>query len=222
MLIGIVGCGGFGREIMPIVRETVERAGTNVRLVFVETDRPSRSAVNGYPVLSEKEFLAADDQEKHFNIAIADSRVRERIAARFIEAGARAIAVRSLQATIYEANKIGEGSIICAGSIVTSNATIGRFFHCNIQSYVAHDCFVGDFVTFAPRVACNGNVVVEDHAYVGTGALIREGKKDRPLRIGKGAIVGMGAVVTKDIPAGETWVGSPARPMVQKFVDPNQ
>ena len=100
--------------------------------------------------------------------------------------------MRSLQATIYEANKIGEGSIICTGGIVTSNATIGRFFHCNIQSYVAHDCVVGDFVTFAPRVACNGNVVIEDHAYVGTGAVIREGKKDRPLRIGSGAIVGDG------------------------------
>ncbi len=222
MLIGIVGCGGFGREIMPIVRETLDRARTNATLVFIETNGPPRSAVNGYPVLSEEEFFAAEDKEKQFNIAIANSQVRERIAGRFIEAGARAIAVRSLQATIYEANKIGEGSIICTGGIVTSNATIGRFFHCNIQSYVAHDCVVGDFVTFAPRVACNGNVVIEDHAYVGTGAVIREGKKDRPLRIGSGAIVGMGAVVTKDIPAGETWVGNPARAVVHVFAAPDQ
>ena len=126
------------------------------------------------------------------------------------------MAVHSPHATFYDSNTIGEGSIICAGSIVTSNAKIGRFFHCNIQSYVAHDCVVGDFVTFAPRVACNGNVVIEDHAYVGTGAILKQGTKKRPLRIGRGAIVGMGAVVTKDVPAGETWIGNPARPLERK------
>jgi len=211
MLIGIIGCGGFGREVMPILREMLERTQVYATPVFVETAPASSGAVNGSPVLSEEEFFRAGDKDKRFNIAIADSRVREDIARRFIEAGARPIAVHSLQTTVYDANKIGEGSIICAGGVVTSNATIGRFFHCNIQSYVAHDCDIGEFVTFAPRVACNGNVVIEDHAYIGTGAVIKQGTKKRPLRIGRGAIVGMGAVVTKDVPAEETWVGNPAR-----------
>ena len=61
---------------MPIVRETLDRARTNATLVFIETNGPPRSAVNGYPVLSEEEFFAAEDKEKQFNIAIADSQVR--------------------------------------------------------------------------------------------------------------------------------------------------
>lgn len=211
MLIGVVGCGGFGREVMPILQETLERTQIYATLVFVKTAPHSGSAVNGYPVLSEEEFFRAEDKDKQFNIAIADFRVREAIAGRFIEAGAQPVAVHSFQTTVYDANKIGEGSIICAGGIVTSNATIGRFFHCNIQSYVAHDCVIGEFVTFAPRVTCNGNVVIEDHAYIGAGAVIKQGTEKRPLRIGRGAIVGMGAVVTKDVPAEETWVGNPAR-----------
>ena len=94
--------------------------------------------------------------------------------------------------------------------MITSNAQIGSFFQANIYSYVAHDCKIGDFVTFAPRVSCNGNVVIEDHAYIGTGAVIRQGTADRPIVIGSGAVVGMGAVVTKSVPPGTTVVGNPA------------
>ena len=72
---------------------------------------------------------------------------------------------------------------------------------------------MGDFVTFAPGVHCNGNVVVEDHAYIGAGAILKPGRPDEPLVIGRGAVVGMGAVVTKSVAPGTTVVGNPARPL---------
>jgi acetyltransferase-like isoleucine patch superfamily enzyme len=72
---------------------------------------------------------------------------------------------------------------------------------------------IGDFVTFAPGVKCNGNVVIEDHAYIGAGAVIKQGVPGVPLVIGRGAVVGMGAVVTNSVPAGTTVVGNPARAM---------
>ena len=81
---------------------------------------------------------------------------------------------------------------------------------------MAHDSVVGDFVTFAPRVACNGRSLIEDHAYIGTGAVMREGKAGVPLTIGVGAVVGMGAVVTRNVAPGTTVVGAPARPMAVK------
>ena len=90
---------------------------------------------------------------------------------------------------------------------------IGRQFHGNFYSYVAHDCVVGDYVTFAPAVRCLGNVVIEDHAYIGTGAVLRQGTPGNPLVIGRGAVVGMGAIVTKSVPPGVTVVGNPAKPL---------
>ena len=59
--------------------------------------------------------------------------------------------------------KIGEGAILSPYVTLTSNISIGKFFHANLYSYVEHDCFIGDFVTFAPGVKCNGNVVIGDN-----------------------------------------------------------
>ena len=83
----------------------------------------------------------------------------------------------------------------------------------NIYSYVAHDCVIGDFVTFAPGVKCNGNVHIQDNVYVGTGAIIKQGKPGKPIVIESGAVIGMGAVVTKSVSAGETVIGNPAKPL---------
>ena len=92
-----------------------------------------------------------------------------------------------------------------------SNVQIGKSFHANLYSYVEHDCVIGDYVTFAPSVKCNGNVHIGNHTYVGAGAMIKQGTPDKPLKIGKNVVIGMGAVVINDIPDDVTVVGNPAR-----------
>ncbi len=118
-------------------------------------------------------------------------------------------------AVIMDESTVDVGSIFCSFSHVTANTTIGKHFHANIYSYVAHDCVVGDFVTLAPSAHINGAVVLGDHVYVGAGAMIKQGTPERPMVIGSGAIIGMGAVVTRPISAGVTVVGNPARPLGQ-------
>jgi sugar O-acyltransferase (sialic acid O-acetyltransferase NeuD family) len=149
--------------------------------------------------------------EIRFTIAIADSAARTRIATICESAGARPFDLIAPSAIILDENLIGDGAIICDFAMLTCNIRIGRYFHCNIYSYVEHDCWIGDFVTFAPSVRCNGNVRIEDGAYIGAGAVIHQGRSGKPLIIGEGAVVGMGAVVIRDVAPHTTVVGNPAR-----------
>lgn len=219
-LYGIFGAGGFGREVMPLARHLMSLwhgAEKNSELVFVVENEHSisQSRVNGHRVLRTDEFLSAPASERRFNIAIGNSLVRERIANSIPSDIAKPFSIVAQNHVSFDGNLIGDGAIWCSFTHITSNAKIGRFFHGNIYSYVAHDCVIGDFVTFAPGVMCNGSVVIEDHAYIGTGVVIKQGTPDKPVVIGRGAVVGMGAVVTKSVVPGSTVVGNPARVLMK-------
>jgi len=215
---GLLGAGGFAREVMPFVKGSIAKIlllpESNIDVYFVETWQPKVSTVNGYSVLSLDEFIQLDGK-KYFNVAVGSGGDREAMAAK-VGSSAEALSLVAPQATILDCNIIGTGSVFCPNTMVTSNSMIGKFFQCNIYAYVAHDCVIGNFVTFAPGVRCNGRVHIDDYAYIGTNAIIREGTSEKPLRIGKGAVIGMGAVVTKDVPAGATVVGNPARVMEKR------
>lgn len=212
-IVGVYGASGFGCETMPVVR--AQMLATNMsqssQLVFID-DAPDATLLNGQPVLSYDAFRAFQAEHKYVVLAIADARVRERLANRCKADGLLVWEARAQNVVQLDNVKIQPGAVLCPFVTLTSNISIGRHFHCNIYSYVAHDCEIGDFVTFAPGVKCNGNVVIKDYAYIGTGAIIKQGRPGKPLVIGEGAVVGMGAVVTRDVPAGATVVGNPAKP----------
>lgn len=211
---GLVGAGGFAREVMPIVKNKIlnlvqGRDMSTCAVYFIESD-PQQKTINGMPLLSMQEFFQLQCTERYFNVAIGDSKVRNRLATEMMLQGAKPMTIFAPQSIIYDANSIDEGAILCANTMITSNVRIGKFFHLNIYSYVAHDCIIGDYVTLAPNVNCNGNIHINDHAYIGSGAILKQGSSSKPLVIGEGAIVGMGAVVTKDVDPFTTVVGNPA------------
>ena len=209
-IIGVFGASGFGREVMPLVKQTYPHE----RLVFVD-DNPPSSSLNGYQVMTFEDFVAIEASIKLMSIAIADSKIRKTLTDKCTNANIDIISLQATNVVTMDEVEIGEGAILCPFSTITSNVKIGKSFHSNIYSYVAHDCVIGDFVTFAPRVHCNGNVHIEDFAYIGTGAIIKQGTPDKPLIIGKGAVVGMGAVVTKSVEPGTVVIGNPAKPFIK-------
>ncbi len=212
-IFAVYGASGFGREVMPLAREQLQRQGLgNAQLVFID-DNSQAQQVNGQRVLRYADFLACPAKDRYVALAIANSAVREKLAQQCAHDGIQSWAVQATNAVIMDDVHVGEGALLCPFVTLTSNIQIGRYFHANIYSYVAHDCTIGDYVTFAPGVHCNGNIVIEDHAYIGTGAIIKQGLPGRPLVIGHHAVVGMGAVVTKNVPPETTVIGNPARPM---------
>ncbi len=210
----IFGASGCGRGVMPLACQQLQHKLNKgeVDLVFVD-DSPPASQVNGHRVLTKLQWMAEPARSRHVCIAIANSQIRQRLALQCAVEGMEFFEVRAGNVVQMDEVQIGEGAILSPFVTLTSNIRIGRHFHANLYSYVEHDCVIGDFVTFAPGVKCNGNVVIEDQAYIGAGAVIKQGQLGAPLVIGRGAVVGMGAVVTKSVPAGATVVGNPARIM---------
>lgn len=202
---GIYGASGFGKEVLPLVKQ---QFGNDVKIVFVD-DGDVPDELLGCVILNFDQFVNLEGK-KAVTIAIANSRVREKLTIKCLEKGIEIFNVKASNVVVLENVQIGKGSILCPFVTLTSDITIGKGFQANIYSYVAHDCVIGDYVTFAPAVKCNGNVHIEDHVYIGTGAIIHQGKPNKPLKIGKGAVIAAGAVVTKSVSEGMTVFGNPA------------
>ena len=125
-LIGLVGAGGFAREVMPILRNQLSGVsdGAGASLVFVETS-PSGTDVHGVPIMSEEAFVAAPAAQKCYNVAIADSVVRQTISERMAHHGIMPITIMASTTVVYDRIEIGEGAVVCDYCMLTSDARIG-------------------------------------------------------------------------------------------------
>lgn len=215
-IFAIYGASGCGRSLMPIARQHLQRLGIQADLYFIDDSLQDAQLVNGHLAVNYQAFKALPFSNKYVLIAIANSHIREKIANQLSIDSIKLWSVYADNTVFMDQVKIGDGAALSPFVTIASNIKIGKCFHANLYSYVEHDCIIGDFVTFAPGVKCNGNIHIEDHAYIGTGAIIKQGTPDKPLVIGKGAVIGMGAVVTKSVPAGVTVVGNPARILEKK------
>lgn len=216
-MFAIFGTGGFGRELLDLAQTVEGMIAPEIEgPVFVQDD-PASDTCNGVPAISFTDLCSARHRHRRVIVAIGDGRVRRSVTERCEAEGLRIGSLQSPHALIQGAPAIGPGAVFCAFSMVTcDNVRIGKCFQANIYSYVAHDCVIGDYVTFAPSVHCNGNVHIGDGAYIGTGVIIKQGRPDKPLVIGENAVVGMGAVVTKDVPPSVTVIGNPATEMKRR------
>ena len=195
--LAIVGAGGMGRELVQAARAMGEE-------IVLVSDTPADGA--DYQVIGFDELRPED----RVCVAVGDPVVRRKLAERC--AGFTLASVVAPTALCDPTAQLGEGLMLCDYAMINSRAVIGRHFLGNGYALVSHDCVIGDFVTFSPRVSCMGNVHIGDNVFVGAGAVIRNGAPGRPLRIGAGAVIGMGAVVVADVPEGTEVMGVPARP----------
>ena len=204
----VYGAGGFGREVAWLARHAQNPEQV---VAFADDDADPRGlTLHGVPVLS-LEAAARANPGANFVVAVGSASARLAMAARATGAGLRATRLIHRDVEMSETVQVGLGSIICAGSALTVDITIGEHVHVNLDCTVGHDAVLEDYATLAPGVHVSGWVRIERGAYIGTGASIINGASATPIVVGAAAIIGAGAVVTKDIAPGVTAVGVPAR-----------
>lgn len=206
----IYGAGGFGREVAWLVERINKVTPTWKLLGFIDGDESLQGTeINGYPVLGKDEDVKRYP-DAHYVVAVGASRTREKIIKnmRDINPEFKFGTLIDPDAIISKTVTVGEGSIICAHTIITVNISIGNHVIVNLDCTVGHDAVLKDYVTMYPSVNISGCTSIGHAAELGTGMQIIQGKS-----IGDYSIVGAGAVVVKDIPENCTAVGSPAKPI---------
>ena len=197
----ILGAGVHGAEMAEIA-ERASNAGAPWRLrgFAVPDNRADMvgTTVNDYPVLGTRQVL-----ERHPDCCVVpDNEYREPI-------GLPRERIANLidpSAFVSRTARLGAGCVIYPHCFVGLNASLGDFVFMLAGAVINHDASLEDRVVVCSRVALAGGVHVEAGCYLGQGCTIRQN-----LRIGRDSLIGMGAVVVKDVPPASVMAGNPAR-----------
>ncbi|MCK1995309.1 acetyltransferase [Peribacillus muralis] len=201
--IVIWGCGGHAREI----NHLCENSSHDVIGFLDERSEMKGKIIDDVPVLGDlHDIYSLRDKIKIVCAGVGDPSLKKRFVTKTIHEGFE-IADTIVHPSVFisKTNTLGVGSIICEGTIITTNVQIGNFVILNRSSNVSHDNVINDYVTVGPGVNIAGTVTIGEGAYIGIGSSIRE-----KINIGAWSVVGGGAFVKNDVPAKTLYAGVPA------------
>ena len=202
------GTGGGGHVAQIILN--LSRVGRPYSLAGYLNDRlPAGSALPGGNVLCDFDAWPTLDKNLLFLAPLHKVGYMQQNCARIIGLGIPGSRWANLidpLATAADNSKIGLGSFVVAFASVAMNSTVGS--HCAVRAgaRVGNDVTVGDFVFLGVNsVLCSG-CKIESGAHIGPAAAV-----GNDVRVGRFSVVGLGAVVTRNVPDYAVVVGNPAR-----------
>jgi len=207
--IAVFGAGGFGREVKMLIDQVNHEKAIYEFIGYFDDGEEKNKVINGFPVLGGVNDLNYINFPLQVVFAIGNPATKKIIIEKIHNSNLQFPRLIHPSVLIGEDDvHVGEGSIICAGTIITVNINIGKHVILNLSCTVGHDTIIGDFSSFMPTVNISGEVNIKECVYAGTGAKIIN-----QLEIGENTIIGSGAVVSKGLPANCTAVGVPAKPI---------
>ncbi|MBI2552452.1 acetyltransferase [Candidatus Uhrbacteria bacterium] len=208
--IVVIGGGGHAKVVTSILKKL------NTFEILGYTDRENQGPLLYLPYIGTDDVLH-DIKARHGECAavlglgyLGKDDLRERLVEKLRGLGFTMPAIVSPTAVVNEDVQIGEGTVVMDGVVINSGTRIGRYAIINTRASIDHDCVIGDFTHIAPGVTFSGGVKVGSHSLIGVGATVVQYKT-----IGDHCTVGAGAAVTKDCLEPGTYVGIPARKILQ-------
>jgi sugar O-acyltransferase (sialic acid O-acetyltransferase NeuD family) len=194
----IVGAGGFGREMHAWAHQHPDCGRAWVVAGFLD-DNPAALAGFGdfAPVRPLTGHRPAVDEVFLCGLGLV---------APLLAAGATFLTFIHPRALVGERVRLGVGVVLCPGAIVSADVELGDFAMVNLQSTVGHDARIGAWSSLSAHCDVTGRVQVADRVFMGSRVSVIPGRK-----VGARAVLGAGAVVIADVPAGVTVIGNPAR-----------
>lgn len=209
--VAVYGSGGFAREVAWLA----EACGHEV-VCFIDDDQSKIGRrLNDIDVVS-LDMAASRFPDAVVAAGIGSGGARAAVTRRAVERGLRPVTLIHPRVERSRWITFGNGVVICAGSILTTNIVVGDHVQINLDCTVGHDVTLDDFATLAPGVHISGCVHIGRGAYIGTGAVIINGTLEHPVVVGDDAVVGAGACVTRSVESGVTVVGVPAKQLVKR------
>ncbi|MEN6348215.1 MAG: acetyltransferase [Syntrophomonas sp.] len=206
----IAGAGGLGREVACFMTDPI-CSQLNWNLLGFADDNKQGATIEGLPILGPIRCLFDLPSLPWVLVAIAHAHTRRRIFKELKEGNIPIATFVHPNSTISSCVHIGEGSIVCSGSILTTNVTLGNGCIINPGCFVGHDTVLGDWTSLMPHAKIAGEVTVGEGSYFGINSTVIN-----RTSIGEWSVIGAGAAVTGDIPSFSLAVGVPAR-VVKKF-----
>lgn len=208
--IAIFGAGGFGREVFQIILDiNAQNPEKPVWMTegFLVDPEYVGVKVQGLPTLNALEWLRAHPATQVV-VAVGSSVQRRRIVEKIKAASSNTLFATLVhpRAWIGRGVKLGDGCVVCAGSLLTTDIGLGDHVHVNIGATIGHDAALADYVTLNPSVNVSGNVKIGEGCEIGTGSVLIP-----QLSVGQWSIAGAASVITKSVPANVTVVGAPAK-----------
>jgi sugar O-acyltransferase (sialic acid O-acetyltransferase NeuD family) len=201
----IIGAGGFGREVAWLVERINEKNPTWNLNGFIDDNKENwGTKVNDYEVLGGCDYLKS--LGKVYTVcAVGSAKTRKSIIEKLADSQVRYATLVDPSVIFSQRVEIGEGTIICAGTIITVDVKIGEHVIINLDCTIGHDAIINDYVTMYPSVNVSGMVDIGQCSEIGTGSQIIQGKN-----VISNSIIGAGAVIVKDIERPGTYIGVPA------------
>lgn len=205
----LIGAGGFGREAAEAVRAANAVTPTWHLLGFLD-DSPALhgTLIGGMPVLGPIDLVHEHpDAQVVITAGRPDNYVSRRLLSRRLGLDdARYATIVHPTATIGATCQVAAGSVLLAHADLTADVVLGCHVAVMPQVVLPHDVRIDEFATLASGVRVGGACHVAEGAYIGSGACLRE-----RITVGPWAMIGMGSVVTRDVPGERLWLGNPAR-----------